>query len=71
NFLMFCLWRGAQMHLARHAVLAVKGGLVSVFGATGNALVQRSFFLLESARHAAGAGATRRAALCFLIFFWL
>ncbi|MCI86696.1 hypothetical protein A2U01_0107977, partial [Trifolium medium] len=33
NFLMFCLWRGAQMHPTRRAVLAVKGGWVSVLDA--------------------------------------
>ncbi|MCI44538.1 hypothetical protein A2U01_0065777 [Trifolium medium] len=73
---MFCLWRGTQLALERRAVLCAKGGLT--FGRLCGAQLgwrnaQRSpvssVFLLVSARHAAGAGATRSAAMLFWIFF--
>ncbi|MCI34186.1 hypothetical protein A2U01_0055404, partial [Trifolium medium] len=77
NFLILCLWRGAQKHLARCAVLAVKGGLFRTLarraaraGATRRVVVQKQFMLLESARRAARAGAARSIALSCSVFFW-
>ncbi|MCI51771.1 hypothetical protein A2U01_0073015, partial [Trifolium medium] len=78
KFFSFCLWRGAQMHAAQRAVLAVKGNFLLVFarraaraGATRSVLLLRQIFLLGLARRAAEAGAARSVALYFLFFFWL
>ncbi|MCI36469.1 hypothetical protein A2U01_0057692, partial [Trifolium medium] len=53
NIPIFCLWLWFRS-LARRAAMA---------GATRSALVQRPFFLLESARRSAGAGAARSVVL--------